>query len=198
MRKSIRRTSFQPGLTGRKIIVDTYGGRGAHGGSAFSGKDPSKVDRSAAYAARHIAKNMVVAGVADEMLVQLSYAIGVARPVSIYVNTYGTSHVAVSDGEIATIIDQIFDLRSSPENGAISVSGIVVDRTIGIEGRVEGESCAHTRSCHLTHGCDVSIDIMPREESLPYVGLGLYPPFVDGVGETVGIDGCAGCLGVGV
>ena len=99
------------GLTGRKIIVDTYGGRGAHGGGAFSGKDPSKVDRSAADAARHIAKNMVVAGVADEMLVQLSYAIGVARPVSIYVNTYGTSHVAVSDGEIATIIDQIFDLR---------------------------------------------------------------------------------------
>ena len=99
------------GLTGRKIIVDTYGGRGAHGGGAFSGKDPSKVDRSAAYAARHIAKNMVVAGVADEMLVQLSYAIGVARPVSIYVNTYGTSHVAISDGEIATINDSLFDLR---------------------------------------------------------------------------------------
>lgn len=99
------------GLTGRKIIVDTYGGRGAHGGGAFSGKDPSKVDRSAAYAARHIAKNMVVAGVADEMLVQLSYAIGVAKPVSIYVNTYGTSHVSMSDGEIAQIIDRIFDLR---------------------------------------------------------------------------------------
>ena len=99
------------GLTGRKIIVDTYGGRGAHGGGAFSGKDPSKVDRSAAYAARHIAKNMVVAGVADEMLVQLSYAIGVAKPVSIYVNTYGTSKVAMSDGEIAEKIDEIFDLR---------------------------------------------------------------------------------------
>ena len=99
------------GLTGRKIIVDTYGGRGAHGGGAFSGKDPSKVDRSAAYAARHIAKNMVVAGVADEMLVQLSYAIGVAKPVSIYVNTYGTSKVAMSDGEIAEKIDGIFDLR---------------------------------------------------------------------------------------
>jgi S-adenosylmethionine synthetase len=99
------------GLTGRKIIVDTYGGRGAHGGGAFSGKDPSKVDRSAAYAARHIAKNMVVAGVADEMLVQLSYAIGVAQPVSIYVNTYGTSKVALSDGEIATKIGEIFDLR---------------------------------------------------------------------------------------
>lgn len=99
------------GLTGRKIIVDTYGGKGAHGGGAFSGKDPSKVDRSAAYAARYIAKNMVAAGVADEMLVQLSYAIGVAEPVSIYVNTYGRSHVNESDGEIAKKISQMFDLR---------------------------------------------------------------------------------------
>ena len=99
------------GLTGRKIIVDTYGGKGAHGGGAFSGKDSSKVDRSAAYAARHIAKNLVMAGVADEILVQLSYAIGVARPVSIYVNTYGTSKVALTDGEIATKIGSIFDLR---------------------------------------------------------------------------------------
>ena len=99
------------GLTGRKIIVDTYGGRGAHGGGAFSGKDPSKVDRSAAYAARHIAKNMVAAGVADEMLVQVSYAIGVAKPVSIYVNTYGKSHVPQSDGEIARKIGELFDLR---------------------------------------------------------------------------------------
>ena len=99
------------GLTGRKIIVDTYGGKGAHGGGAFSGKDPSKVDRSAAYAARHIAKNMVAAGVADEMLVQISYAIGVAEPVSIYVNTYGRSHVKVNDGEIAQKIGQLFDLR---------------------------------------------------------------------------------------
>ncbi|MDE6633879.1 MAG: methionine adenosyltransferase domain-containing protein, partial [Bacteroidaceae bacterium] len=99
------------GLTGRKIIVDTYGGKGAHGGGAFSGKDPSKVDRSAAYAARHIAKNMVAAGVADEMLVQLSYAIGVAEPVSIFVDTYGRSHVSLSDAEIAEKIKQIFDLR---------------------------------------------------------------------------------------
>lgn len=99
------------GLTGRKIIVDTYGGKGAHGGGAFSGKDPSKVDRSAAYAARHIAKNMVAAGVADEMLVQVSYAIGVARPLNIFVNTYGTSHVALSDGEIAEKVGQLFDLR---------------------------------------------------------------------------------------
>ena len=99
------------GLTGRKIIVDTYGGKGAHGGGAFSGKDSSKVDRSAAYAARHIAKNMVAAGVADEMLVQVSYAIGVARPMNIYVNTYGRSHVTMSDGEIATRIEKLFDLR---------------------------------------------------------------------------------------
>lgn len=99
------------GLTGRKIIVDTYGGKGAHGGGAFSGKDPSKVDRSAAYAARHIAKNMVAAGVADEMLVQVSYAIGVARPVNIYVNTYGRSKVNCTDGEIAKKIEQLFDLR---------------------------------------------------------------------------------------
>ena len=99
------------GLTGRKIIVDTYGGKGAHGGGAFSGKDPSKVDRSAAYAARYIAKNMVAAGVADEMLVQLSYAIGVAQPVSIYVNTYGKSNVKMSDGEIAKKIGELFDLR---------------------------------------------------------------------------------------
>ena len=99
------------GLTGRKIIVDTYGGKGAHGGGAFSGKDSSKVDRSAAYAARHIAKNMVAAGVADEMLVQVAYAIGVARPMNIYVNTYGRSRVNMTDGEIAKKIEQLFDLR---------------------------------------------------------------------------------------
>ncbi|MFC2711532.1 methionine adenosyltransferase [Hoylesella oralis] len=99
------------GLTGRKIIVDTYGGKGAHGGGSFSGKDSSKVDRSAAYAARYIAKNMVAAGVSDEMLVQISYAIGVAKPVNIYVNTYGRSHVALSDGEIAEKIATMFDLR---------------------------------------------------------------------------------------
>jgi S-adenosylmethionine synthetase len=99
------------GLTGRKIIVDTYGGKGAHGGGAFSGKDSSKVDRSAAYAARHIAKNMVAAGIADEMLVQVAYAIGVARPMNIYVNTYGRSRVNMTDGEIAKKIEQLFDLR---------------------------------------------------------------------------------------
>jgi S-adenosylmethionine synthetase len=99
------------GLTGRKIIVDTYGGKGAHGGGAFSGKDPSKVDRSAAYATRHIAKNMVAAGICDEVLVQVSYAIGVAHPTSVYVNTYGTAKVPMNDGEISQRIMDIFDMR---------------------------------------------------------------------------------------
>ncbi|MDE3124248.1 MAG: methionine adenosyltransferase [Bacteroidota bacterium] len=99
------------GLTGRKIIVDTYGGKGAHGGGAFSGKDPSKVDRSAAYATRHIAKNLVAAGVADEILVQVSYAIGIAQPTSIYVNTYGTAKVNMSDAEISKIVMELFDMR---------------------------------------------------------------------------------------
>jgi S-adenosylmethionine synthetase len=99
------------GLTGRKIIVDTYGGKGAHGGGAFSGKDPSKVDRSAAYATRHIAKNLVAAGLCSEVLVQVSYAIGVAKPCGLYVNTYGTSKVNMTDGELADKISEIFDMR---------------------------------------------------------------------------------------
>lgn len=99
------------GLTGRKIIVDTYGGKGAHGGGAFSGKDPSKVDRSAAYASRHIAKNLVAAGVSSEVLVQVSYAIGVAKPMNIYVNTYGKANVGLTDGEIAKVVEQLFDMR---------------------------------------------------------------------------------------
>ena len=99
------------GLTGRKIIVDTYGGKGAHGGGAFSGKDPSKVDRSAAYEARHLAKNLVAAGVADEVLVQIAYAIGVAKPLSVFVNTYGTAHYGITDADIADKIQEIFDLR---------------------------------------------------------------------------------------
>jgi S-adenosylmethionine synthetase len=99
------------GLTGRKIIVDTYGGKGAHGGGAFSGKDPSKVDRSAAYAARHLAKNLVAAGVADEILVQISYAIGVVEPTSIFIDTFGTSHVSMSDQEIAEAVSGLFDMR---------------------------------------------------------------------------------------
>lgn len=120
------------GLTGRKIIVDTYGGRGAHGGGAFSGKDPSKVDRSAAYAARHIAKNMVAAGVADEMLVQVSYAIGVARPVGLYVNTYGTSKVRVSDSEIARKIEKMFDLRPA-----------MIEKAYGLRKPVYSETAAY-------------------------------------------------------
>jgi S-adenosylmethionine synthetase len=99
------------GLTGRKIIVDTYGGKGAHGGGAFSGKDPSKVDRSAAYATRHIAKNLVAAGVADEVLVQVSYAIGVAKPMGIYISTYGTSKLTLTDGQIAKKVEELFDMR---------------------------------------------------------------------------------------
>ena len=99
------------GLTGRKIIVDTYGGKGAHGGGAFSGKDPSKVDRSAAYATRHIAKNLVAAGVADECLVQVSYAIGVAKPMGIFLNTFGTSKISLSDSELAKVVEEIFDMR---------------------------------------------------------------------------------------
>lgn len=126
------------GLTGRKIIVDTYGGKGAHGGGAFSGKDPSKVDRSAAYAARHIAKNMVAAGVADEMLVQLSYAIGVARPVSIYVNTYGRGRVNMTDGEIARKIDEMFDLRPKAIEDRLKLRNPIYEETAayGHMGRV--------------------------------------------------------------
>lgn len=117
------------GLTGRKIIVDTYGGRGAHGGGAFSGKDPSKVDRSASYAARHIAKNLVAAGVADEMLIQLSYAIGVAKPINIYVNTYGTSHVSMPDGEIAKKVGEMFDLRPKAIEDRLKLRNPIYEET---------------------------------------------------------------------
>ena len=120
------------GLTGRKIIVDTYGGKGAHGGGAFSGKDSSKVDRSAAYAARHIAKNMVAAGVSDEILVQVSYAIGVAKPMNIYVNTYGRGKVAMSDGEIAKKIEQLFDLRPK-----------AIERTLKLRQPIYSETAAY-------------------------------------------------------
>ncbi|MBO7609979.1 MAG: methionine adenosyltransferase [Muribaculaceae bacterium] len=117
------------GLTGRKIIVDTYGGRGAHGGGAFSGKDPSKVDRSAAYAARHIAKNAVAAGIADEMLVQVAYAIGVADPVSFYVNTYGTSHVRQSDTEIAAILKDMFKMRPASIEKRLKLRNPIYEET---------------------------------------------------------------------
>ena len=129
------------GLTGRKIIVDTYGGKGAHGGGAFSGKDPSKVDRSAAYAARHIAKNMVAAGVADEMLVQISYAIGVAKPMNIYVNTYGRSNVQMSDGEIAKKIEKLFDLRPK-----------AIERTLKLRQPMYSETAAYG---HMGRQCEV-------------------------------------------
>lgn len=117
------------GLTGRKIIVDTYGGKGAHGGGAFSGKDPSKVDRSAAYAARHIAKNAVAAGIADEILIQVAYAIGVARPVSLYVNTYGTSHVNYSDAEIADKLNAIFDMRPNAIEKRLKLRNPIYEET---------------------------------------------------------------------
>ena len=129
------------GLTGRKIIVDTYGGKGAHGGGAFSGKDPSKVDRSAAYAVRYIAKNMVAAGVADEMLVQVSYAIGVAKPVNIYVNTYGRSRVQMSDGEIAQKIEKLFDLRPK-----------AIERTLKLRQPIYRETAAYG---HMGRKCEV-------------------------------------------
>lgn len=129
------------GLTGRKIIVDTYGGKGAHGGGAFSGKDPSKVDRSAAYAARYIAKNMVAAGVADEMLVQVSYAIGVAKPVNIYVNTYGRSRVQMSDGEIAQKIEKLFDLRPK-----------AIERTLKLRQPIYRETAAYG---HMGRKCEL-------------------------------------------
>ena len=129
------------GLTGRKIIVDTYGGKGAHGGGAFSGKDSSKVDRSAAYAARHIAKNMVAAGVADEMLVQVSYAIGIAKPMNIYVNTYGHSKVQMSDGEIAQKIEKLFDLRPK-----------AIERTLKLRQPMYSETAAYG---HMGRKCEV-------------------------------------------
>ena len=117
------------GLTGRKIIVDTYGGKGAHGGGAFSGKDPSKVDRSAAYAARHIAKNAVAAGVADEILVQVAYAIGVAQPLSFYVNTFGTNHTKFSDAELSQILEPIFDMRPAAIERRLKLRAPIYEET---------------------------------------------------------------------
>ena len=136
------------GLTGRKIIVDTYGGRGAHGGGAFSGKDPSKVDRSAAYAVRHIAKNAVAAGIADEMLVQVAYAIGVAQPVSLFVSTFGTKHVKESDSEIADKLGQIFDLRPSAIERELKLRAPIYEETAayGHMGRVPEVVTKHFKS----------------------------------------------------
>lgn len=146
------------GLTGRKIIVDTYGGKGAHGGGAFSGKDPSKVDRSAAYAARHIAKNMVAAGVADEMLVQLSYAIGVAEPISIYVNTYGSSHVKMDDGEIAEKIRAMFDLRPRAIEDRLGLRKPIYTETAAY-GHMGREPKKIRKTFHSRYEADVNIDV---------------------------------------
>ena len=157
------------GLTGRKIIVDTYGGKGAHGGGAFSGKDPSKVDRSAAYAARHIAKNMVAAGVADEMLVQLSYAIGVAEPISIYVNTYGRSHVGMTDGEIAEKIGQLFDLRPYEIEERLKLRNPIYEETAayGHMGREPQTITKHYKS-YYEGDKDVTVELFTWEK-LDYV-----------------------------
>ena len=157
------------GLTGRKIIVDTYGGKGAHGGGAFSGKDPSKVDRSAAYAARHIAKNMVAAGVADEMLVQLSYAIGVAEPVSIFVDTYGKGHVRESDGEIARKIQQLFDLRPRAIEDRLKLRAPIYEETAAY-GHMGREPQVITKTFHSHYDGPVSLEVeLFTWEKLDYV-----------------------------
>ena len=157
------------GLTGRKIIVDTYGGKGAHGGGAFSGKDPSKVARSAAYAARHIAKNMVAAGVADEMLVQLSYAIGVAEPVSIYVQTYGTSHVPLTDGEIARRISTLFDLRPRAIEDRLKLRAPIYEETAAY-GHMGREPKRVIKTFHSHYGKPVSLEVeLFTWEKLDYV-----------------------------
>ena len=157
------------GLTGRKIIVDTYGGKGAHGGGAFSGKDPSKVDRSAAYAARHIAKNLVAAGVADEILVQLGYAIGVAEPVSICVNTYGTCRVAMSDGEIAKKIQEIFKLTPKAIEERFDLRKPIYQETAsyGHFGRKTERVVKHFRNRYMDD-IDVEVTLFPWEETEAY------------------------------
>ncbi|PID69043.1 MAG: methionine adenosyltransferase [Flavobacteriia bacterium] len=146
------------GLTGRKIIVDTYGGKGAHGGGAFSGKDPSKVDRSAAYAMRHIAKNMVAAGVSDEMMLQVSYAIGESEPMGVFVDTYGTSHVKESDGEIAQIISELFDLRpaSIEKNLGLRSPIYLETASYGHMGREPYKKC---KSFSNTEGRQVKLEV---------------------------------------
>lgn len=157
------------GLTGRKIIVDTYGGKGAHGGGAFSGKDPSKVDRSAAYAARHIAKNMVAAGVSDEMLVQLSYAIGVAKPINIYVNTYNTNHTQLSDAELADLIAEFFDCRPKAIEDRLKLRMPIYEETAsyGHMGRLPRTIIKHFRN-QYEGDKDVEVELFTWEK-LDYV-----------------------------
>ncbi|UMB60239.1 methionine adenosyltransferase [Lutibacter sp. A80] len=157
------------GLTGRKIIVDTYGGKGAHGGGAFSGKDPSKVDRSAAYATRHIAKNLVAAGVADEILIQVSYAIGVAEPMGIYVNTYGTSNIDKADGEIAEIVSTLFDMRPAAIEKRLKLRQPMYLETAAY-GHMGRENRIVNKTFTNVDGSEVSLDVeLFTWEKLDYV-----------------------------
>ncbi|SHM34440.1 methionine adenosyltransferase [Cyclobacterium lianum] len=159
------------GLTGRKIIVDTYGGKGAHGGGAFSGKDPSKVDRSAAYATRHIAKNMVAAGLADEVLVQVSYAIGVARPMGLYVHTYGTSKVNLSDGEIAQKIEKLFDLRPFAIEKRLKLRNPIYEETAAY-GHMGRESQVVSKTFYSPDKASIKLDVeLFTWEKLDHVDL---------------------------
>ncbi|WP_297097106.1 methionine adenosyltransferase [uncultured Draconibacterium sp.] len=166
------------GLTGRKIIVDTYGGRGAHGGGAFSGKDPSKVDRSAAYASRHIAKNLVAAGVADEILVQLAYAIGVAQPVGVFVNTYGRSNVSITDGEIAEKVKAIFDLRPAAIEERLKLRN-----PIYLESAAYGHMGREPRTVTKTFESPYSGKVTKELELFTWEKL----DFVDTIKETFGL-----------
>lgn len=157
------------GLTGRKIIVDTYGGKGAHGGGAFSGKDPSKVDRSAAYATRHIAKNMVAAGLADEVLVQVSYAIGVAKPMGIYINTYGTAKVDMKDGEIAKKIESIFDMRPYAIEQRLKLRNPIYEETAAY-GHMGRENEVVTKKFVSPDGSSITLEVeLFTWEKLDYV-----------------------------
>ena len=157
------------GLTGRKIIVDTYGGKGAHGGGAFSGKDPSKVDRSAAYATRHIAKNLVAAGVADEILIQVSYAIGVVEPMGLYVNTYGTSNIDKADGEIAEIVEKIFDMRPASIESRLKLRNPMYVETAAY-GHMGRENKIVNKTFRNVDGTEISLDVeLFTWEKLDYV-----------------------------
>lgn len=160
------------GLTGRKIIVDTYGGKGAHGGGAFSGKDPSKVDRSAAYAARHIAKNLVAAGVSSEILVQVSYAIGVAKPMNIYVNTYGKGTVNLSDGEIAVKVEKLFDMRPKAIEQRLKLRNPIYAETAayGHMGREPEIVTKHFQSRYNPQGITREVELFTWEK-LDYVDV---------------------------
>ena len=159
------------GLTGRKIIVDTYGGKGAHGGGAFSGKDPSKVDRSAAYAARHIAKNMVAAGVSDEMLVQLSYAIGVAEPINVYVNTYGSNHTNCSDEKLAEVVAELFDCRPKAIEERLKLRKPIYEETASY-GHMGRKPQTVTKHFHNQYEGDKDMDVeLFTWEKLDYIEL---------------------------